>query len=190
MRSTGSLRVSRCLMPSLRFTTRNQKRIELFQKQETGFPCVVCCEADPPPKLPCRSPMERSFPKFAFRSSNVAPASNCGDANVQRKGQHWCLVSRRRRKRKYILATWLAINTPAEFACFLSLLSFSKSLVCDSKTELLPRYGAENSKIRRHTASICLRTQSKRESQCVCLESAVALRKTKKATHPDSWLEK
>jgi len=35
MRSTGSLRVSRCLMPSPCFAPRNQKRSELFQKSTT-----------------------------------------------------------------------------------------------------------------------------------------------------------
>ena len=55
MGSTGSLLVSRCLMFSLRSAPWNQKRIELFQKLQIEHLCVLCSEADPPPKQQCRS---------------------------------------------------------------------------------------------------------------------------------------
>ena len=138
MRSTVSLLVSRCLIPSLRFIPRNQKRIELSQNHKLATTCAVCSEADPPPKQQCRRRMGRSF----LKSMSSIPYRSCEylrRCQYPKKRTTLMPDVAQAQGKKYILATWLAINTPGWFSCFLSLLSFSDHLACDFQKRIVAK---------------------------------------------------
>jgi len=112
MRSTVSLLGSRCLMPSLRFAPRNQKRSELFQNSTTKSHVWSAPRQTHHQNNNVADVWEDRFSN-PCHPYHVAPASTCGHANVQRKGQHWCLMLRRRRKKEHTPSRHaLAINTP------------------------------------------------------------------------------